>query len=144
MEVEGLKWKATRNDSYKPRECCTFIDNHDMGSTQNIWPFPSDKVMQRYAYILTHPGTPSIFYDHLLEWGLKEEISKLSEIRTKNGINSKSNVNILVAEADLFMAEIDDKVIMKIGPKMDLGGLFPSNFALATSGQDYVAWERMN
>ncbi|CAB4273239.1 unnamed protein product [Prunus armeniaca] len=38
----------------------TFIDNHDTSSTQNIWPFPSDKVMQGYAYILTHPGIPSI------------------------------------------------------------------------------------
>jgi alpha-amylase len=38
----------------------TFIDNHDTGSTQHMWPFPADKVMQGYAYILTHPGTPMI------------------------------------------------------------------------------------
>lgn len=38
----------------------TFIDNHDTGSTQKIWPFPSDKVMLGYAYILTHPGFPCI------------------------------------------------------------------------------------
>jgi alpha-amylase len=44
----------------KPENAVTFIDNHDTGSTQKLWPFPSDKVMQGYAYILTHPGTPAI------------------------------------------------------------------------------------
>lgn len=43
-----------------PAKGVTFIDNHDTGSTQKLWPFPSDKVMQGYAYILTHPGIPSI------------------------------------------------------------------------------------
>jgi len=51
-------------------------------------------------------------------------------------------VNILAAEADLYIAEIDGKVIMKIGPKMDLGGLVPSSFQLATSGQSYAVWEK--
>lgn len=26
-------------------------------------------VLQGYAYILTHPGQPCVFYDHLYEWG---------------------------------------------------------------------------
>lgn len=43
-----------------PQNAVTFIDNHDTGSTQKLWPFPSDKVMQGYAYILTHPGIPSL------------------------------------------------------------------------------------
>lgn len=43
-----------------PQNAVTFIDNHDTGSTQNIWPFPSNKIMQGYTYILTHPGIPSI------------------------------------------------------------------------------------
>lgn len=49
-----------------PEKAVTFVDNHDTGSTQNYWPFPSDKVIQGYAYILTHPGIPSvvsIFYN---------------------------------------------------------------------------------
>lgn len=125
----------------KPENAVTFIDNHDTGSTQKIWPFPSDKVMQGYAYILTHPGTPSIFYDHFFDWGLKDEITKLTAIRLRNGINMKSSVNILAADADLYVAEIDNKIIVKIGPKMDLGNLIPSNFHVATSGQDYAVWE---
>lgn len=126
-----------------PQNAVTFIDNHDTGSTQNLWPFPSDKVMQGYAYILTHPGVPSIFYDHFFNFGLKNEISKLVAIRKRNGINPTSRVNILASESDLYMASIDDKIVMKIGPKMDLGSLLPgSNFQLATSGNSYAVWEK--
>lgn len=125
-----------------PKNAVTFIDNHDTGSTQKLWPFPSDKVMQGYAYILTHPGIPSIFYDHFIEWGLKEEIVKLTSIRTRNKINESSNVNIMAADADLYVAMIDENIIVKIGSKMDIGNLVPSNFKVATSGQDYCVWEK--
>lgn len=45
---------------YWPTKAVTFIDNHDTGSSQGHWPFPEDKVMQGYAYILTHPGIPCV------------------------------------------------------------------------------------
>ena len=41
-----------------------------------------------------------------------------------------------------YMAEIDNKTIVKIGPKQDLGNLLPPNVQVATSGQDYAVWER--
>lgn len=125
-----------------PKNAVTFIDNHDTGSTQKLWPFPSDKVMQGYAYILTHPGIPSIFYDHFIDWGLKEEIVKLASARTRNGINESSNVNIMASDANLYVAMIDEKIIVKIGSKYDVNNLIPSNFKIATSGQDYCVWEK--
>ncbi|GMY28671.1 alpha-amylase-like isoform X1 [Fagus crenata] len=153
--VEGELWRLKDSNGkppgligIKPENAVTFIDNHDTGSTQKLWPFPSDKVIQGYAYILTHPGTPSIFYDHLFDWGLKDEISKLTAIstfptiRSRNGINTQSIVNILASDADLYVAGIDDKIIMKIGPKTDLGSLVPSNFEVAASGKDYTVWEK--
>ncbi|KAM3758237.1 hypothetical protein ACB098_01G028500 [Castanea mollissima] len=146
--VEGELWRLKDSNGnppgligIKPENSVTFIDNHDTWS-QKTWPFPSDKVMLGYVYILTHPGTPTIFYDHFFEWGLKDELSKWIAIRSRNGINSKSTVNILASEADLYMARIDDKLIMKIGPKLDLGNLVPPNFQVVASGQDYAAWEK--
>lgn len=47
----------------------TFVDNHDTGSTQNHWPFVQDRVGAGYAYILTHPGIPCVFWDHIFTWG---------------------------------------------------------------------------
>ncbi|KAK6245244.1 hypothetical protein SCA6_008334 [Theobroma cacao] len=147
--VQGELWRLKDSNGKPPgmigllpQNAATFVDNHDTGSTQNQWPFPSDKVMQGYAYILTHPGVPSIFYDHFFDWGLKDEISKLVAIRNRNGISTSSTVNILASDSDLYMASIDEKIIMKIGPKMDLGNLVPSNYQLATSGNDYAVWEK--
>lgn len=50
-----------------PANAVTFIDNHDTYS-QNVWPFPSDKVMLGYTYILTHPGIPSIVSLHFFSF----------------------------------------------------------------------------
>jgi alpha-amylase len=67
VAVQGELWrmrdgngKAPGMIGWWPERSVTFVDNHDTGSTQNYWPFPSDKVMQGYAYILTHPGVPCI------------------------------------------------------------------------------------
>lgn len=125
-----------------PQNAVTFIDNHDTGSTQNIWPFPSNKIMQGYTYILTHPGIPSVFYDHFFQWGLKEEILKLIAIRKRNGIGPTSRVRMLASDPDLYVAMVDEKIIMKIGSRYDVGNLVPQGFDIATSGQDYCVWEK--
>ena len=82
------------------------------------------------------------FYDHFIDWGLKEEIVKLASARTRNGINESSNVNIMASDADLYVAMIDEKIIVKTGSKYDVNNLVPSNFKIATSGQDYCVWEK--
>ncbi|KAF5195475.1 Alpha-amylase [Thalictrum thalictroides] len=127
-----------------PGNSVTFVDNHDTGSTQKTWPFPSDKVIQGYVYILTHPGTPSIFYDHVFDWGLKDEIAKLVAIRFRNGIKPDSTLRIIAADADLYVAAIDEKIIAKIGSKSDVGNLVPQDFQIAASGTDYTVWEKKN
>ncbi|KAI3821213.1 hypothetical protein L1987_08773 [Smallanthus sonchifolius] len=38
--------------------------------------------------------------------------------------------------------EIDEKMIVKIGPKMDLGNLIPKKFQLATSREKYAVWDK--
>lgn len=82
------------------------------------------------------------FYDHYIDWEEQRvPIKKLMDIRKRNGINPKSSVNILIAQADLYMAKIDNKVVVKIGPNGDLKNLLPQNAALATSGQDFAVWE---
>jgi len=42
-----------------PSRAVTFLENHDTGSTQGHWRFPGHALEQGYAYILTHPGTPT-------------------------------------------------------------------------------------
>jgi hypothetical protein len=51
----------------RPTQSVTFIDNHDTGSTQAHWRFPRANKLDGYAYILTHPGVPTVFWEHLYE-----------------------------------------------------------------------------
>lgn len=66
----------------------------DAGSTLNHWPFPSRHLGEAYAYIMTHPGTPCVFWDHFMDGPLGETICKLIKIRRSNKINSRSKVHI--------------------------------------------------
>ncbi|KAL6912079.1 hypothetical protein ACP4OV_000884 [Aristida adscensionis] len=149
VAVEGELWRLHGADGkapgmigWWPAKAVTFIDNHDTGSTQHMWPFPSDKVMQGYAYILTHPGNPCIFYDHFFDWGLKSEIENLVSIRKRNGIHPASELRIIEADADLYIAEIDGKVITKIGPRYDVEHLIPEGFQIVAHGDGYAVWEK--
>jgi len=51
--------------------------------------------MTGYAYILTHPGTPSVFYDHIFSHN-KTEIASLISLRKRNGIHCRSTVSITI------------------------------------------------
>ncbi len=51
------------------------------GSTQQHWPFPKEQEECGYAYILTHPGMPCVLWEHYFDYGLKDAISKLIDIR---------------------------------------------------------------
>ena len=126
----------------------TFVDNHDTGPAencnvgQNEEPVPCWSVMQGYAYILTHPGIPTIFYPHVYYWGLRSQILALVNARHKAGITSTSPVSIQTAISGLYAAIITGgahRLAMKIGPNSwsPTGG---TGWTLLTSGTDYAVW----
>ncbi|KAL9272254.1 Alpha-amylase 3, chloroplastic-like protein [Drosera capensis] len=123
-----------------PSRAVTFVENHDTGSTQGHWRFPGGKEMQGYAYILTHPGTPAVFYDHIFS-NYQSEISALISLRNRNKINCRSMVKILQAERDVYAATIDDKVTMKIGPGYYEPPSGPRQWSFVLEGKDYKIWE---
>jgi alpha-amylase len=125
----------------------TFIDNHDTGPStpsggQNHWPFPGDKILQGYAYILTHPGTPTVYWVHYFDWGTTNQnaIKTMISIRKSKGITNNSAVSIQVADSSRYAAIITGsagKVAMKIG----YGAWSPgAGWTLATSGTNYAIW----
>nr|GMD45366.1 alpha-amylase 3, chloroplastic isoform X2 [Ipomoea batatas] len=123
-----------------PSRAVTFIENHDTGSTQGHWRFPGGKEMQGYAYILTHPGTPSVFYDHIFS-GYRSEIGSLLSLRKRNKIHCRSKVKITKAERDVYAAMIDEKLVVKIGPGYYEPPSGPHNWSVALQGSDYKVWE---
>lgn len=98
--------------------------------------------MQGYAYILTHPGTPSVFYDHLFSH-YQPEISALISLRNKKKINCRSIVKIVKAERDVYAAVIEDKVAMKIGPGYYEPPSGAQHWSVAVEGRDYKVWEAL-
>ncbi|KAK8969271.1 Alpha-amylase isozyme 3B [Platanthera guangdongensis] len=138
--VEGELWrmadangKAPGLIGWLPGKAVTFVDNHDTGSTQNLWPFPSDKVMQGYAYILTHPGIPSIV----------RRDKQAGSYKIQKQHQPKQPLANLAHNEDIYMAAIDEKIVAKIGPRLDVGNLLPPNFKLAVSSANYAVWEKV-
>ncbi|KAH9549463.1 hypothetical protein CY35_10G021500 [Sphagnum magellanicum] len=84
-------------------------------TTKGHWPFPRDKIMMGYAYILTHPGTPVIFYDHFYDFGLHTQIAELIAVRTRTGVHCRSPVKILQANFEGYVAKVGEGLVMKIG-----------------------------
>lgn len=128
-----------------PANAVTFLDNHDTGPSpggklkDKAWPFPSDKVMAGYAYLLTHPGIPCVYWPHFFDWGLKDQISALIRVRREAGITSSSPVSIARAERGLYAAFIGGKVALRLGDRpWDPG----PGWKPAAEGQGYTVWTK--
>jgi alpha-amylase len=128
-----------------PQRSVTFVDNHDTGPSpgvgQDHWPFPSNKVEEGYAYILTHPGIPSVYWPHYFDWGtdMQNKIKALIGIRKSQGINSGSSVAIQVADAGKYAAIVNGNTAVKIG-----GGSWSpgSGWTLSASGSGWAVWKK--
>jgi len=128
---------------WMPKHAVTFIDNHDTGSTQRHWPFPDDKVLVGYAYIVTHPGIPSIFWDHVVEWGEdhRRRISELLRARRESEIPVDAPVTIQCADADLYLAEVGSPPALRValGPR-EAGAPDMKYWRDGPSGRGYHVW----
>lgn len=137
--LQDGKGKPSGLIGWWPSRAVTFIDNHDTGSQQSHWPFPDKLVMQGYAYILTHPGIPCVFWEHVYDGKLYPQIQKLIAVRKSNKINSTSKVEIVKAENGLYAAVIGGKVAVKLGGK---DWAPDASFKLAISGNNFAVWAK--
>lgn len=127
----------------------TFIDNHDTFVKPGSF-VSSANIMKGYAYILTHPGMPCVFFPHYYGGSYSKDgvtvnyagnqlaIDKIMAIRRSNGINAYSSVAV-TNSSTFYSATIDNKVVVKIGPGLWNPG---TGWILKTSGTDYAIWER--
>ncbi|ESW11483.1 hypothetical protein PHAVU_008G033800 [Phaseolus vulgaris] len=138
--------KPTGVMGWWPSRAVTFLENHDTGSTQGHWPFPRDKLMQGYAYILTHPGTPAIFYDHFYDFGIHDMITELIEARRRAGIHCRSSIKIFHANNEGYVSQVGDALVLKLGqfdwnPSKE-NQLEGSWQKFVDKGPDYQVWLR--
>ncbi|MGA2702781.1 MAG: alpha-amylase family glycosyl hydrolase [Isosphaeraceae bacterium] len=92
--ADGQPWKQravtfleNHDTGYRTREDGSFEDQHQFDSFANTW-----EVEQAYAYILTHPGVPCVFWKHYFDWGneLRYKIRALINARKIAGVKSGS------------------------------------------------------
>jgi alpha-amylase len=149
-KLRDNKGKPSGVVGWHPARAWTFLDNHDTGSPpggQDHWPFPGSKVEQGYAYLMTHPGTPMVFWPHFFDWGenTQQSIRDLISVREQAGVTSTSAVNIHAAHQGLYAAVVDGvsgQVAVRLGPapwSPPEGG-----WTLAKSGEDFAVWTRLS
>lgn len=132
-----------------PNKSVTFLDNHDTGAAQQccgsdyVFPGGETNLRKGYAYILTHPGNPMVFWTHFFDGGsgVRNAIKELISARKSVRIYASSSINIAEARNDLYAAYIDGRngtIAMKLGS----GNWSPSgsNWTLKASGTDYAVW----
>jgi alpha-amylase len=135
---------------YWPSRSVTFLDNHDTESRRDrehgchndgTRHFPGATVDLGYAYLLTHPGIPCVFWSHFFDWGTstRQRIERLIRVRLATGIHARSRVEIKEARKGLYAALIDDRVAIKLGSRDWSPGW---GWDLATDGDRLAVWAR--
>ncbi|WP_172665899.1 starch-binding protein [Flammeovirga sp. OC4] len=129
-------------------QAVSFLENHDTEPVRSEYgnnSFPNDpsnnsKLLQGYAYILTHPGIPVVFYSHYFDYGIKDALKDMISIRKANNITNTSYVQVEGQNDNSYYAAIiDNKVAMKIGG----GNWSPGNgWNLKVSGPGYAIWDK--
>ena len=131
-----------------PAKSVTFVENHDTSPRDPNFmanasaEYKAQRLMG-YAYILTHPGIPCVFWPHFFDWGqaYQNSIQALINIRKAAGITSTSRIGILSATNELYAAVIDgdhQRVVVKLG--RNWGWNPGTGWTLATSGDRYAVW----
>jgi alpha-amylase len=141
--LKTVDGKPTGAIGWWPAMSVTFIENHD---TDKDSAHPDefgdgDQVLQGYAYLLTHPGIPCVFWPHFFDYGdaIRAKLAALIAIRKAQGLHRASVVNIAAADDARYAAIVDGKVAVKLGP----GPWDPGDgWRVATDGNDFAVWTR--
>lgn len=151
-----------------PGRSVTFIENHDTGpgricdyqnsTGQAHLALDCAHVGQAYAYILSHPGIPTVYWPHIENHGasLRQEILDLMQLRREMGIHSGNSwndnpVTIHRAEANIYAATIRGhrgEVAIQMGkPSEECGSTCywqppGEGWVFRKQGLDYWIWTR--
>jgi chitodextrinase len=101
-DVNSWRWGMNGDSGNINRRAraITFVDNHDTSyapaisgnNGQALWPFKGDR-NQGYTYILTSPGTPSIYWPDVFDgWTSSGHIAWLMDMRKKAQIYADSGI----------------------------------------------------
>ncbi len=113
--THGIPWKnravtfiENHDTGFRTEEDGTPQENHQFDSFANNW-----EAEQAYAYILTHPGIPCVFWKHYFDWGdnLRNKLKALINARKVAGVNAGSllHVQANAQTKDIYAAMAEGK-----------------------------------
>lgn len=115
------------------RYAVTFVDNHDSYRDDNKF---TGYVEQAYAFILSSPGIPCVFWPHW-QSSSKKNIENMIAVRRAAGIHSESDVTVTAKDKYYESLAIghNGKLITRIGfaSPRDV----PEGYYLATNGNNW-------
>lgn len=133
----------------KSRYAVTFLDSHDSFQRDNnefcglgnSMKYPG-KIQQCYAYMLSMPGVPCVFYPHWMKF--KDKIKPMINARYKTGVHSESAVSDEAGNG-YYKATItgtNGEIRVLIGPNSGYNTT-PSGYTLAVKGENYGVYYKM-
>ena len=135
----------------KARYAVTFLDSHDSFQRDgnefcgegNSMTVCKDKIMQCYAYLLSMPGVPLVFFPHWVTF--KDPIKKMLNARCKTGVHSESAVSDEAGNG-YYKATItgtNGEIRLLVGPNSGYNDT-PAGFTLASKGTNYGVYYKTN
>ena len=126
------------------RYAVTFLDSHDSFQRDgnefcgegNSMTVCKDKILQCYAYLLSMPGVPLVFWPHWVTF--KEPIKAMINARYKTGVHSQSAVSD-EAGSGFYKATITGthgEIRLLVGPNSGYNTT-PAGYTLASKGVNY-------
>ena len=133
----------------KARYAVTFLDSHDSFQRDdnefcgagNSMKYPG-KIQQCYAYMLSMPGVPCVFYPHWVKF--KEQLKPMINARYKAGVHSESEVSDEAGNG-YYKATVkgtNGEIRVLIGPNSGYKDT-PSGFTKAIVGENYGVYYKM-
>lgn len=146
---QGLKG-AGLPGAGKARYAVTFLDSHDsfqrddnefcgLGNSMKY----EGKIQQCYAYLLSMPGVPLVFFPHWVKF--KDKIKPMLNARYKTGVHSESAVSD-EAGSGYYKATItgtNGEIRLLVGPNSGYNTT-PSGYTKAVTGENYGVYYKTN
>ena len=112
------------------RYAVTFVDNHDTYRDNSKY---TGNVQQAYAFILSSPGVPCVFYPHW-QSADKEAINKMIAVRRAAGVHSESDVTVTQRGSYYESRSVGHRgtLVTRIGAAAPTA--VPEGYALAAQG----------
>ena len=77
-----------------------------------------------------------------MDQSMAKVLCQLVMLRKSAGIRADSTVEILQAEESIYIARIHGTILVKLGPKMDMGEHNPpKGSTLKCYGKDWAVWQ---